>query len=457
MASRRHGGTSGGHGPGAPPHRYSRFGGVRWLEGLERDDRGSTVGLPVRGAGDVGFARELNNGPPNGSRTKVPGRLNPHSSSLSFPTRALILAATVAGGRHVSVAPTPISARRARKRGRPVPSPSSKSQVRLAPRAGLRADPVPAGVAVRPDPGHGRGSRRPGGDPAPTEPATTPRTGTRRRPTGPHGRPGAHRDARAGPHGRARPHGRAGPHSGARPATAAGPSADPTPSRPPSRRTCADPSIEPQPDRQPGRRTIAVHRHLRRRHPAPPARRPRRRGRRRRRLDPRPGHVRRRRARPARRSSPTCAPTRASPRRPRPRPRTPRRSPTTRAPRDQWALETIGWTYVFRHRRAAGSAVVALLDTGVDASHARSRRPARRRHLDPRRLLRHDRPQRPRHRGWPGSSPPRPTTARASPASATRACGSCRSPSLAPMASARTATSSRAWCGPFSTAPTSST
>ncbi len=36
---------------------------------------------------------------------------------------------------------------------------------------------------------------------------------------------------------------------------------------------------------------------------------------------------------------------------------------------DQWALERIGWTDVFGNVSPAGSAVVALLDTGVDASH----------------------------------------------------------------------------------------
>ena len=37
---------------------------------------------------------------------------------------------------------------------------------------------------------------------------------------------------------------------------------------------------------------------------------------------------------------------------------------------DQWALAKIGWTDVFGHLTPSGTAVVALLDTGVDAGHA---------------------------------------------------------------------------------------
>ncbi len=82
-----------------------------------------------------------------------------------------------------------------------------------------------------------------------------------------------------------------------------------------------------------------------------------------------------RRRGPARRRRRRCASISTASATRRPSPATPRFA-------DQWALERIGWTDVFGNVSPAGSAVVALLDTGVDASHARSRRPARRRHLD---------------------------------------------------------------------------
>ena len=50
---------------------------------------------------------------------------------------------------------------------------------------------------------------------------------------------------------------------------------------------------------------------------------------------------------------------------------------------DQWSLPKIGWDNVYGTVVPSGSAVVALLDTGVDALASRPGWPARRRDLDP--------------------------------------------------------------------------
>ena len=110
-----------------------------------------------------------------------------------------------------------------------------------------------------------------------------------------------------------------------------------------------------------------------------------------------------------------------------------------------------------RGRRRAGTAVVAVLDTGVDALASRPRRSARRRDVVPRRLRRHVRPERPRHRHGRhhrGRDRQRRGHRRHR---LRRRQGHARHRPRLPTASARTATSSRASCGPSITAPTSST
>ena len=123
---------------------------------------------------------------------------------------------------------------------------------------------------------------------------------------------------------------------------------------------------------------------------------------------------------------------------------TPERTPERPGYGDQWSLPKIGWDNVFGSVSPSGSAIVAVLDTGVDGSHPDLDGNARARHVDPRRLERPDATRTATARRWRASSPPRRTTARASPASATPASASCRSPCSAPTAPARTATSSRA-------------
>ncbi len=85
--------------------------------------------------------------------------------------------------------------------------------------------------------------------------------------------------------------------------------------------------------------------------------------------------------------------------------------PTDSSYADQWALPQIGWEQAYGDVDPAGSAVVAVLDTGVDASHPTSTATSS--------------PARPFVEGadlatatptatappWPASSPPRPTTA----------------------------------------------
>ena len=73
---------------------------------------------------------------------------------------------------------------------------------------------------------------------------------------------------------------------------------------------------------------------------------------------------------------------------------------------DQWSLPKIGWDQVYGTVAPSGSAVVALLDTGVDGASGRPRRPARRRDQHPRWLRRNDRPERPRHGHGRASSRP---------------------------------------------------
>ena len=74
----------------------------------------------------------------------------------------------------------------------------------------------------------------------------------------------------------------------------------------------------------------------------------------------------------------------------------------------------------------SGSAIVAVLDTGVDGSHPDLDGNLVVGHVDPGRLERPDRPERPRHGNGGDRRSPRRTTARGSPASVTPASGSCR-------------------------------
>ena len=73
-------------------------------------------------------------------------------------------------------------------------------------------------------------------------------------------------------------------------------------------------------------------------------------------------------------------------------------TPSDTAYPSQWALPQIGWDKVFGVVKPSGSAIVAILDTGDRRLPARPGRPARGRHQHPRRLGRHQRSQRPRHR-----------------------------------------------------------
>ena len=85
----------------------------------------------------------------------------------------------------------------------------------------------------------------------------------------------------------------------------------------------------------------------------------------------------------------------------------------------QWSLASIGWKTSTAGVDPAGSAVVAVLDTGVDAAPSGPRWPARRRQaafVARRRARRVTRTA--TAPPWPASSPPLPTTPSASPASA---------------------------------------
>ena len=92
----------------------------------------------------------------------------------------------------------------------------------------------------------------------------------------------------------------------------------------------------------------------------------------------------------------------------------------------QWSLRRIGWNDVYGTVDPAGSAVVAVLDTGVDASHAGPRGPARARHQPHPRDDGDERPQRPRHGHGRHHRRPDGQRRRASRASATPASRSCR-------------------------------
>ena len=85
---------------------------------------------------------------------------------------------------------------------------------------------------------------------------------------------------------------------------------------------------------------------------------------------------------------------------------------------NQWSLPKIGWDLVFGTVTPTGSAIVAVLDTGVDAQHPDL---AYRFSTAPReRLIRAG-----TARGWPASRRRRRTPSRGSPASPMPACGSC--------------------------------
>ena len=108
--------------------------------------------------------------------------------------------------------------------------------------------------------------------------------------------------------------------------------------------------------------------------------------------------------------------------------------------------------------RRRGSAVVAAPRHRCRWLACRPRRPARRRDLDPRRLRRHDRPERPRHRHGRASS--RPLTDNGQGIAGIGYAGVKVMPVTvldAERPRPATATSSRASSGPSTTAPTSST
>ena len=408
---------------------------------------GSTVGVPHGGVGSS--HRPAKNGitcPPIGHRNQVLRSSLQQQSSSSI----LIRPRSTTGPRLPPLTPFPISgsacsrhcairrcprllAQRARDSGAqhvtradiPIPRdpaglPAGHGPVRADPGRGRRSEPRSERVAVC-------ANRRPIRAPSPR----------RRRPT-------------------RRPRPRRRPIRRRRP-----------PSRPPSRpqsrppNPTAEPTPEPTADRDP--RTAGpvqrLHRHLR----AGNLQRP-----------PRPAPSLR-----SGRTSPTPSRPWASPfidvarrfdRRERPaladgnvsrvevdRVRTAEADPSDSGYADQWSLPKIGWNNVFgtvTPERQRGRRAPRHRRRCLASRPCRSARPG---DLDPRRLRRHHRPQRPRHRHGRHHRRPRPTTGRGSPASAMPASRSCPSPSSMRTAQGRTATSSRASSGPSTTAPTSST